>query len=114
MTDFRPVHPGEVLAEDFLKPLGMNQQALAKALGVPQARISDIVDGKRPISPEIARALSRHFGTTAEYWLDMQASYDLELARDASGKSGFADFLLSMPHELEIERDQSPMRELAP
>lgn len=82
MADFAPVHPGEVLREDFLKPLGMSQYALAKALGVSQVRISEIVNGKRSISPETALRLSLYFGTTAEFWTGMQATYDLELTRD--------------------------------
>ena len=84
MADFAPVHPGEVLREDFLRPLGMSQYALAKALGVSQVRISEIVNGKRSISSESALRLSLYFGTTAEFWLGMQATYDLELTRDRS------------------------------
>jgi addiction module HigA family antidote len=81
MADFAPVHPGEVLREDFLKPMGMSQYALAKALGVSQVRISEIVNGKRSISSETALRLSRYFGTTAEFWIGMQTTYELELAR---------------------------------
>lgn len=84
MADFAPVHPGEVLREEFLKPLGMSQYALAKALSVSQVRISEIVNGRRAISAEIALRLSRYFGTTAEFWIDMQSTYDLELTRDRS------------------------------
>jgi addiction module HigA family antidote len=85
MTDFPPTHPGEVLREDFLKPLSMSQYALAKALGVPQIRISNIVNGKRAITPNTALRLARYFRTTAEFWMGMQATYDLELARDHVG-----------------------------
>jgi addiction module HigA family antidote len=85
MADFPPTHPGEVLREDFLKPLKMSQYALAKALGVPEMRISDIVHGKRAITADTALRLARYFGTTAEFWLGMQASYDLELARERVG-----------------------------
>lgn len=81
MADFDPTHPGEVLLEDFLKPLGMSQYALAKALGVTQVRIGEIVQGKRAVSPDTALRLARYFGTTAEFWMNMQASYDLEVAR---------------------------------
>lgn len=84
MADFAPVHPGEVLREEFLKPLGMSQYALAKALSVSQVRISEIVNGRRAISAEIALRLSHYFGTTAEFWIDMQSTYDLELTRDRS------------------------------
>lgn len=85
MADFPPAHPGEVLREDFLKPLGMSQYALAKALGVPEIRISEIVNGKRAISPDTALRLARYFGTSAEFWLGMQISFDLEVARERVG-----------------------------
>lgn len=84
MADFPPTHPGQVLRHDFLEPLGMSQYALAKALDVPQVRISQIVNCKRAVSPDTALRLARYFGTTAEFWLGMQATYDLELARDQS------------------------------
>ena len=85
MADFPPTHPGEVLREDFLKPLEMSQYALAKALGVPEIRISEIVHAKRAITPDTALRLARYFGTSAEFWLGMQTSYDLELARERVG-----------------------------
>ena len=85
MADFAPVHPGEVLRHDFLSPLGMSQYALAKAIGVPQIRISEIVNGKRVVTPDSALRLGRYFGTSAEFWLRMQATYDLEVARDRVG-----------------------------
>ncbi len=84
MADFPPTHPGQVLRHDFLEQLGMSQYALAKALDVPQVRVSKIVNCKRAVSPDTALRLSRYFGTTAEFWLGMQASYDLEIARDQS------------------------------
>jgi addiction module HigA family antidote len=86
MADFEPTHPGAVLREDFLKEMGLTQYALAKALAVPQIRISEIVNGKRAISPDTALRLSRYFGTSAEFWLGMQATYDLEMARDRLGE----------------------------
>ncbi len=85
MADFAPAHPGEVLLEDFLKPLGMSQYALARALGVPQIRISEIVRGTRAVTPDTALRLARYFGASAEFWIGMQATYDLEVARDAVG-----------------------------
>lgn len=85
MVDFPPVHPGEVLREDFLKPLGLSQYALAKALAVPEIRISAIVNGKRAITPDTALRLGRFFGTSAEFWLGIQTSYDLERTRDRVG-----------------------------
>lgn len=86
MADFPPAHPGEVLREDFLKPLGLSQYALAKAIGVPQIRVSEIVNGKRAITPDTALRLARYFGTSAEFWIGLQATYDLEMARDRIGK----------------------------
>ena len=85
MADFPPVHPGEVLREDFLKPLAMSQYSLAKALAVPEIRISAIVNGKRAITPDTALRLGRFFGTSPEFWLGMQTSYDLERTRDRIG-----------------------------
>jgi len=85
MADFPPTHPGEVLREDFLKPLKLSQYALAKALGVPQMRISGIINGRRGITPDTALRLARYFGTSAEFWIGMQATYDLESARDRLG-----------------------------
>jgi addiction module HigA family antidote len=85
MADFAPAHPREVLLEDFLKPLEMSQYALAKAIGVPQIRISEIVRRERSVTPDTALRLARYLGTSAEFWLGMQATYDLETARDQVG-----------------------------
>ena len=74
-----PIHPGEVLLEDFLKPLGISQYRLAKDLKVPPRRINEIVHGTRSISVDTALRLSRYFGTTDRLWLNMQAMYDLEI-----------------------------------
>lgn len=82
-----PVHPGAVLREDFLKPTGLSQYALARALGVSQMRISEIVNEKRAVSPETALRFARYFGTSAEFWIGIQATYDLETARDRLGAS---------------------------
>lgn len=90
MTKIAPIHPGEVLAEDFMKPLLLSANALAKKLGVPANRISSIVGGKRDVSPDTALRLERAFGSSAEYWLNMQARYDLELARDQIDKKDLA------------------------
>ena len=87
MSDFAPAHPGDVLYEDFLKPLGLSQYALAKAIGVPQIRVSEIVNGKRAVTPDTALRLARYFGTSAEFWIGMQATYDLETARDDIGQA---------------------------
>lgn len=85
MADFPPAHPGEVLRKHFPKPLGISRYALAKALCVPGIRISEIVHGKRSITPNTTLRLARYFGTSAEFWLGMQTSYDLELARERVG-----------------------------
>ncbi|WP_420640909.1 HigA family addiction module antitoxin [Candidatus Leptofilum sp.] len=77
-----PVHPGEILLEDFLEPLGISQYRLAKEMNVYPRKINEIVHGKRSITADTALRLSRFFGTTAELWMNLQALYDLEKARD--------------------------------
>ena len=77
-----PIHPGEVLLTEFLEPLGVTQHRLAVAIGVPPRRINEIVHGKRGISADTALRLSRFFGTTDRFWLNLQSRYDLELGRD--------------------------------
>lgn len=77
-----PVHPGEVLLEDFMKPLGLSQYRLAKDIGVTPIRISQIVNRKRSITVDTAMRLARYFGTSASVWLRMQVRYDLEVAED--------------------------------
>jgi addiction module HigA family antidote len=80
--DFPPVHPGEILREEFLLPLGISQYRLAKEIHVPARRINEIVLEKRGISADTALRLGRYFGTTALLWINLQARYDLEIARD--------------------------------
>jgi len=80
--DMPPVHPGEILLEDFLKPMGITQYRLAKAIGVPQRRIGEIVAGKRSITADTALRLARFFGTDAQSWMNLQAHYDLLVAED--------------------------------
>ncbi|TKB82364.1 MAG: addiction module antidote protein, HigA family [Nitrospira sp.] len=80
-----PIHPGEILLEDFLKPMGISQYRLAKDLRVPPRRINEIVHGARAISADTALRLSRYFGTTDRFWLNMQARYDLEVEKDRVG-----------------------------
>jgi addiction module HigA family antidote len=75
-----PIHPGEVLLEDFMKPLGLSQYRLAKDIGVTPIRISQIVNGKRAITVDTALRLGRYFGTSAAVWLRLQVRYDLEVA----------------------------------
>lgn len=77
-----PVHPGETLREDFLKPLGLTANRLATELFVPVTRINDIVRGRRVITADTALRLARYFGTTPQFWMNLQTNYDLELAQD--------------------------------
>jgi addiction module HigA family antidote len=79
----KPVHPGEVLMEDFLKPMGISQYRLSKDISVPPRRINEIVHGKRSITADTALRLARFFNTTPELWINLQAHYDLEIARDS-------------------------------
>jgi antitoxin HigA-1 len=81
----RPIHPGEVLREEFLAPLGVNAHALAMELKVPAPRINDIVRERRSVTPDTALRLARYFGTTPQFWLNLQSSYDLKLAERESG-----------------------------
>jgi antitoxin HigA-1 len=79
-----PVHPGVILKADLLEPLGMSINKLAKELHVPANRLSQIIGGKRGISPDTSLRLARYFGFTPEYWLNMQAQYDIEIIRRQS------------------------------
>jgi antitoxin HigA-1 len=79
------IHPGEVLLEEFLKPLGISQYRLAKDTNVPPRRINEIVHGKRGISADTALRLARYFGTSERFWLNLQAQYDLDVERDRLG-----------------------------
>ena|SRR6185295_4565086 len=77
-----PIHPGEVLLEEYLEPLGLSQYRLAKGLSVPPRRINEIIHGKRAITADTALRLARFFGTSENYWLNLQAGYDLDVERD--------------------------------
>lgn len=81
-----PVHPGKVLSEDFMKPLGLTQYRVAKDIGVPPMRISQIVRGLRSVTADTALRLARYFGTSPDVWLRLQAAYDLEVAERETGK----------------------------
>lgn len=81
-----PIHPGEILREEWLKPLELSANALAMALGVPAARINDIVLERRGITADTALRLARYFGTDAQSWVNLQTHYELETARDAVGE----------------------------
>jgi addiction module HigA family antidote len=80
-----PVHPGETLREDFLKPMGMTANRLATELFVPVTRINDIVRCRRAITADTALRLARYFRTTPQFWMNLQTNYDIELVQDAKG-----------------------------
>ncbi len=90
----RPVHPGEILREDFLAPLGLSVNALAQALRVPATRLHEIVNGRRGITPDSAMRLARYFGGDAQSWLNLQTAHDLRVAQ--------------LQRQAEIERDVLP------
>lgn len=92
----RPVHPGEVLREDYLKPLELSANALAQKLGIPTSRLNDIVLERRGVTPDTAMRLARYFGGDARSWLNLQTAHDLRVAEIAKAK--------------EIERTVTPMR----
>jgi len=79
---FPPVHPGEILLEEFLRPMGISQYRLAKDISVPPRRINEIVHGKRSVTADTALRLSRYFGMSDRFWLNLQTHYDLEVERD--------------------------------
>lgn len=92
----RPIHPGEILREEFLAPLGMSANALAMDLHVPAPRINDVVRERRAVSPDTALRLARYFGTTAQFWLNLQSAFDLKQAQAEAGAR--------------IEQEVSPLR----
>jgi len=84
-TKLAPIHPGEILLAEFLEPLALSQYRLAHDLSVPPRRINEIVHGKRSITADTALRLGRYFGTSAQFWLNMQTRYDLEVESDRLG-----------------------------
>jgi len=82
-----PVHPGEILLEEFLKPLHMSQNELARRLGVPPRRVNEIVLGKRAVTADTALRLARFFNMSPQFWLGLQMDYELDVASDRAGKS---------------------------
>lgn len=102
----RPVHPGEILREEFLKPHGLSQNALARASGVPPRRINEIVRDQRAVTADTALRLDRFFGTTAELWTGLQADYDLRLAR--YGKERQIEHDVEPPASLQTAVEESP------
>ncbi|HEY5567471.1 MAG TPA: HigA family addiction module antitoxin [Gammaproteobacteria bacterium] len=95
----RPVHPGEILREDYLQPLEMSANALAKRLGVPASRLNDIVLERRGVTPDTAMRLARFFGGDARSWLNLQTAYDLRVAE--------------IEHAKEVERTVEPLQRSA-
>lgn len=81
-----PIHPGEVLMEDFIEGFGITQNKLAVSIGVPPRRINEIVHGKRGVSADTALRLAQYFGTSAEFWINLQSYYDLDRAEDRAGE----------------------------
>jgi addiction module HigA family antidote len=81
-----PIHPGEILLEEFMAPMAISQNKLARDLDVPVARINDIVNGRRAVTVDTALRLATYFGMTAEFWVDLQSRYDLKVARRANAE----------------------------
>jgi addiction module HigA family antidote len=81
----QPIHPGEVLTKEFLEPMGITQYRLAKDISVPARRINEIVHGKRAITADTALRLSKYFGTSERFWMNLQTRYDMELQKDELG-----------------------------
>ena len=82
----KPIHPGEILQEEFLKPMKISQYRLAKSISVPPRRVNEIVQGKRAISADTALRLSLYFGLSERFWINLQSWYDLEIEKDRLGK----------------------------
>jgi addiction module HigA family antidote len=85
MDKLAPVHPGEILQEEFLDPIGLSQNRLALSIRVPARRINEIVHGKRRVTADTALRLGRFFGMSAQFWMNLQARYDLDVAEDELG-----------------------------
>jgi len=99
INGMRPIHPGEILREEFMIPLGLSAHALAMALRVPAPRINDIVRERRTVTADTALRLARYFGTSAEFWLGLQSDYDMKIALAENGAR--------------INQDVSPMEQAA-
>ncbi|MBO4647827.1 MAG: HigA family addiction module antidote protein [Lentisphaeria bacterium] len=91
----KPIHPGEILETEFLEPMGLSQNRLAREIGVPPRRINEIVHGKRAVTADTAMRLSKFFGTTAQFWLNLQVHYELDclIYEERTGKSSRFDFI---------------------
>jgi addiction module HigA family antidote len=86
MPKLRNIHPGEVLQEEFLQPLGITSYRVSQETGLPQSRLSEIINGRRGVSADTALRLARYLGTTPDFWLNLQIAHDLEEARRTSGR----------------------------
>jgi len=86
MPKIEPIHPGEILSEEFMQPMGLSQYRLAKDVGVPPVRIHEIVHGKRAVTANTALRLARYFGTSDRFWMNLQVRYDLEVEKDRLGE----------------------------
>ena len=104
-----PIHPGEILAEEFMKPLELSASALARAIDVTPARVNEIAKGERSITAETAMLFGRYFGTTPDFWMNLQQRYDLEMARDAMQ----AKLKKISPLETKFLRHADAVREVA-
>ena len=96
MAKLKNIHPGEVLAEEFLMPFGISAYKLAKDIGIPQTRVSEILKSNRRITADTALRLSKYFGTSAKFWLGLQDDYDLE--EEANAKSNLIDSIPTIRH----------------
>jgi antitoxin HigA-1 len=96
-NNMRPIHPGEILREEYLAPLGMSANALSIALRIPSPRINDVVRERRSVTVDTALRLSRYFNTTAQFWMNLQSSYDLKVAEREVGSK-----IESEVHQLEM------------
>ncbi len=93
-----PIHPGEILLEEFLKPMGLSQYRLAKDISVPRRRINEIVLGKRAVSPDTALRLARYFGMSERFWMNLQTRYDLEIEKDRLAETLETEVRVYQPH----------------
>jgi addiction module HigA family antidote len=111
-TQMSPVHPGEILREEFMKPLGLSQYRVAKAINVPPRRINEIVQGKRAITTETALRLERYLGWPAQVWLNLQSRYDMEITAPKMGKT-LSDIVAVLTGALSKNHSAKKRRRLA-
>jgi antitoxin HigA-1 len=111
-TQMSPVHPGEILREEFMKPLGLSQYRVAKAINVPPRRINEIVQGKRAITTETALRLERYLGWPAQVWLNLQSRYDMEIVAPKMGKT-LSDIVAVLTGALSKNHSAKKRRRLA-